>query len=158
MRVPHHNSQTAQPLGLPQRRFGVFHLGNVGESDHRAFDDIFQGSIGADAHQEPRARFGLNFNVPRFQTVQHRPHIGHQMVIVHQVGDDVAHRAPHVGHDQVDDLSNSGGEALDAQVMVHKDCADARAGQQVVHVVVGSRQIGYLVLQLGIDCGQFFVD
>ena len=42
--------------------------------------------------------------------------------------------------------------------MVHKDSADARAGQQVVHVVVGARQIGHLVLQFGVDRGQLLVD
>ena len=35
---------------------------------------------------------------------------------------------------------------------------DAGAGQQVVHVVVGPRQIGHLGLQFGVDRGQLLVD
>ncbi len=70
----------------------------------------------------------------------------------------MAHRPPHVGRDQVDHLGDGGGEALDAQLMVHKDGAYARAGQQVVHVVVGPRQIGHFGLQFSVDRGQFLVD
>ena len=43
-------------------------------------------------------------------------------------------------------------------LMIHKDGGDAGAGQQVVHVVVGPRQIGHLGLQFGVDRGQFLVD
>ena len=38
--------------------------------------------------------------------------------------------------------------------MIHKDGADAGARQQVVHVVVGPRQIRHFGLQFGVDRGQ----
>ena len=59
----------------------------------------------------PRARLGLHFHLFGNQGVQHRLHVLHQAVIAHQVGDDVAHRPPHVGQDQVDHLGDGGGEA-----------------------------------------------
>ncbi len=101
---------------------------------------------------------GLHLHLFGNQGVQHRLRVRHQAVVADQVGDDVAHGPPHVARDQVDDLRGGGGEAQDAQLMVHKDGADAGAGQQVVHVVVGPRQIGHLGLQLGVDRGQFLVD
>jgi hypothetical protein len=42
--------------------------------------------------------------------------------------------------------------------VVHKHGGNAGAGQQVVHVVVGARQIVHLGLQLGVDRGQLLVD
>ena len=108
--------------------------------------------------REPRARLGLHFHFLGNQVVQHRLHVGHQAVIAHQVGDDVAHGPPDVAQDQVDDLGGGGGEAQDAQLMVHKDGGDAGAGQQVVHVVVGPRQVRHLGLQFGVDRGQFLID
>ena len=75
-----------------------------------------------------------------------------------RLDDELTHGPPHVALDQVDHLGDGRGESLDAQLMVHKDGAHARARQQVVHVVVGPRQIGHLGLQFGVDRGQFLVD
>ena len=41
---------------------------------------------------------------------------------------------------------------------IHEHRADAGAGEQVVHVIVGARQVEHLRLQLGVDRGQFLVD
>src|ERR1039457_2572216 len=70
----------------------------------------------------------------------------------------MGHGPPHVAQDQVDDPGGGGGEAQDAKLIIHKDGGDARAGQQVVHVVVGPRQIRHIVLQFDVDRGQFLVD
>ena len=69
----------------------------------------------------------------------------------------MSHRSPDVAQDQIDDPSGSGREAQDAQLMIHKDRGDARASEQVVHVVVGARQIHHLRLKLGVDRREFFV-
>jgi len=65
---------------------------------------------------------------------------------------------PHVAQDQVDDPGSGGGEAQDAQLKVDENGADAGAGQQVVHVVVGPRQVVHFCVQFGVDRGQFLVD
>src|ERR1039458_9780681 len=70
----------------------------------------------------------------------------------------MGHGPPHVAQDQFDDPGGGGGEAQDAKLIIHKDGGDARAGQQVVHVVVGPRQIRHIVLQFDVDRGQFLVD
>jgi hypothetical protein len=74
------------------------------------------------------------------------------------LADDVAHRPPHVGRNQVDDFGRRGGETQDAPLVVDKHRGNAGAGQQVVHVVVGAGQVGHLGVQLGVDRGQLLVD
>ena len=69
----------------------------------------------------------------------------------------MGHGAPHIVGNQVDDGAGRGGKAEDAQVQVHEDRADARARQQVVHVVAGPGQIHHLGLQLPVDGGQLLV-
>ena len=46
-------------------------------------------------------------------------------------------RPPDIGQDQVDDLRDGRREALEQQLEIDKDRADAGSGQQVVHVVIG---------------------
>ena len=70
----------------------------------------------------------------------------------------MGHRSPHIASDQVEHLGHGRGEARNVQLIIHKEGADPRAGQQVVHVIVGERKIGNLDLQFGIDCSQFFID
>ena len=63
-----------------------------------------------------------------------------------------------IAEDQIDQRAGRRGEPQDAHLMVDKDRPDAGARQQVVHVIIGARQIADLGLQLGIDRRQFFVD
>ena len=100
----------------------------------------------------------LHFTLPGNQAVQHRLRVGHQAVVVRQVGNDVVDRPADVAADQVDDPGDGRSEAQDAPLVVHEHRADAGAGHEVVHVVVGPRQIRHLRLQFGVDRGQFLVD
>jgi hypothetical protein len=77
-------------------------VGDVDEGDHRSFNDIFQGSVGPDAHMEPRSIMGLNFGVSGDQIAQHGLDILNQMIIANQIGDDVADRTADIALDQVD--------------------------------------------------------
>ena len=43
-------------------------------------------------------------------------------------------------------------------LMVEEEGADSRAGEQVVHVVVGPRKVGHLGLELAVDGAQLLVD
>ena len=101
---------------------------------------------------------GLHGHLFGNQGVQHRLHVCHQSFVTDQVGDDVAHGPTHIREDQVDNHAGGGGESQDTQLMIHKNGGDARAGQEVVHVVVGPGQIGHLGLQFVVDRGQFFVN
>ncbi|MNV90838.1 hypothetical protein D3C71_1852620 [compost metagenome] len=80
------------------------------------------------------------------QGIQHRLHVGHQMVIAKQVGDNVTDRPTDIVRDQVDDPRCGWGETQNTQVEVDEDRTDAGTGQQVVHVVVGLRQLENLGL------------
>lgn len=42
--------------------------------------------------------------------------------------------------------------------MIDKDGGNAGAGKQVVHVVIGARQVIDLAPQLGVERGQFLID
>ncbi len=42
--------------------------------------------------------------------------------------------------------------------MIHEYGADAGTGQQIVHVIVGPRQVGHLGLQFGVDSRELLVD
>ena len=50
----------------------------------------------------------------------------------------MAYGPPKIARDQVDDRTDGGSEAQDAQLKIHEDRADAGARDQVGHVVVGS--------------------
>ena len=157
-RIPHHHRQAHQLIGLAQRIPGVHHVRYFHKSDHRAFNHVLQGAVGQDAHGVELAGLGLHRGFFGLQGLEHRLRVGHQAGVVHQVGDDVAHRAAHVAQDQIDDLGGSRREAQDTQVVVYEHGANAGAGQQVVHVVVGAGQVGHFGLQLGVDRGHLFVD
>ena len=145
-------------MGLEQGHPRLHGFGGVDKRDHRALDHIVERPVGQDAHRVPLSVRGLHADLLGHQRVQHGLHVRHQTVVADQVGDDVAHWPSHVAGDQVDDRAGGGREAQDAQLMVHKHGADAGAGEQVVHVAIGTRQVRHLGLQLGIDGAQFLVD
>ncbi len=70
----------------------------------------------------------------------------------------MSHRSPQIGLDQVDDLGDGRGKALDQQLEIHENGADPGAGQQVVHVVVGPGEVNHLGLQFVVDRGLVTAD
>jgi hypothetical protein len=69
----------------------------------------------------------------------------------------VLQRTPDVGVDEVDHLRGRWREARDAHLVVDEQRGHAGAGEQVVHVVVDSREVEHLVLQLGVHGREFLV-
>ena len=68
------------------------------------------------------------------------------------------HGTPDVAEDEVDHGAGRRGETHDAQLVVDEHRADAGAGQQVVHVVVGLREAEHFALQFGVDRAELLVD
>ena len=85
------------------------------------------------------------------QRVQHLPHVFCQPIVVPEARHDVAHRPPKIGLDQADDAARRGRKALYAQLMIHKQGADARACQQVAQIVIRPPNLVDLLMQLGVD-------
>ena len=96
------------------------------------------------------------FLLGKDQGPQHLPRVLGQLGI-EQVGDDVGEGPAHVARDQLEDLVRAGGEAPDMEFVVQKQGGDVRAVEQVLHVVVGPRQLVHLGLQLGVDRLQLLV-
>ena len=119
---------------------------------------IFKRAVGQHAQQIPVAVLALHRHLLGLQGVEHGLSIRHQLRITHQIGGEVRHRPANVYRHEVNDLRGLGREAQDVQLRVNKYRGNVGAGQQVVHVIVGTRQLGHLGLQLGVDRGQLFVD
>ncbi len=158
MGIPHDNGQPQLLIGLVQRVLHLLGLGDVDKGDHRPLDHVIEGAVGLDPQDVPPAIGGLHLHFPGSQGIQHGLDVCHQTVVAHQIGDDMAHRPTDIAGDQVDDTGCGRGKTQDVQAVIDKDGGDAGAGQQIVHVVVGPRQVAHLVLQFGVDRGEFLVD
>ena len=133
-------------------------LGDVDEREHRALDHVVERAVRLHAHLVDAPVAVLDLRLHGGQRVEHRGHGADQVDVALEARGDVAERPSDVGRDEVHDLGDRGGEALDAQLLVDEQRADAGAGEHVVHVVVGARQLVDLLLQLAVDGDQLLVD
>ncbi len=62
-----------------------------------------------------------------------------------------------IGVGKVKQVCHLGSETADVQVNIKEDCRNVSGIKEVFDVIVGGKQFVYSALQLGVDCGRFFV-
>ena len=129
---------------------------DVGEAQHHAIDDVVQCAVGLDARQIPGTRGAFYFNLAGDQRIEHGLQLGQQVDAV-EAGLDVAQGAAEVAGDQRVELQHFAGEALDAQMVVEQQGADADVVEQVLDVVLQAAHLFEAAVQLGIHRNGFFV-
>ena len=155
--IMHNYRQSVQLIGFMQPLFGLHHLVDILEGDDRPLNNIADGAVGLDTQTVPHAARGLHLHLFCYQGVQYRLGVGDQVVVAHQIGNDMPHRSAEIAWNQVNNFGSGRGEAQDAQTMIDENGGDACAGQKVIHVIVDLRQIGHLGLQFVVDRGQLLV-
>src|SRR5215471_573384 len=151
--VSEYLGQTAQAL------LRLLHRVDVHEGQNQAVDDVFGRTVRHDAQKKPLSLLGLDFGLPEDQSAQNFAAIANHFIIrrLIQIRHQVREWTPDIGRDQVDQAFRLLGVAGDFQLSVQKDGGDFDAVEQVLHVVIGARQLIDFGLQLGVDRAQFFV-
>ncbi|MEO7852559.1 MAG: hypothetical protein ABIR94_09955 [Rubrivivax sp.] len=110
-------------------------LGDVGEGDHHAGDDVLAGAVGHGAAQETIAVRTRALVLQLKQRVQHLACIVDQRVDVHLAGD-VGQRAVQIGGNQLEQKGRRQRVALDVQLGIQEQRRNVGAGEQIAQVVV----------------------
>src|SRR5262249_32953395 len=131
---------------LAELFLGAFLPADVDEGEDRTFDDILDGAIGQDAHEIPVSIAGLHLGLTRDETVKDSLDVLAEAIIVSQVGNEIADGPSDVGLDELYDLGGRRSKALDVELVINEEHADASPREQVVHVVVGAGETLHFLL------------
>jgi hypothetical protein len=79
--------------------FGLAVRGDVGEGQHHAINDVFEGAVGFHACHVPNSVVGLHFALAWNQGFQHDAQLA-QQVLTLQIQGNVTQRMAHIAGDQ----------------------------------------------------------
>ena len=144
-------------LGIAELFLGLLEVRDVDEGDDHPLDAVVLGPVGHDAADVPAAVVGLHLPGERGQIDEHPAGIV-QKRLVGEAHQDVPDRPAQVGGDQAHQAGDRRREALDPELLVEEQGGDARAGQEVHHIVVGAFQLVDLLLEADVDGVELLVE